>query len=377
MESLPLIKLAIDIALAGAVFYLAWRVGRGRGPSLAQIHTLNALEQSLIKLLREADEASGELQKALTKEQKKLEELLFDIETVEHRVNKSLDEVQTAQRDIKRAVEQVNLHHSPRRTEAAPEVVATRPVQNGAVQNGPVQNEAIYDSRPVYSEPVYGEPVYAEPAREVVAEELPEPASFNSAASHSTRAQSTGPHTAASSSPIVREAQQPYVERGPQVNIYGEPIHHRAMSPSASDTVHFADGQQNAQRPAAASSLRDSIEREHVATAPSPTSAQHSSVQQSLEDIYAQCEELLQTGNSIQQVATFMNLTVDEVETLQRLMAMEDEPVENPLLTSSDDTSAYRSQSSRSDLQRDPRLGVLGGGEVKRNPIGRSTQVVS
>ena len=76
MESLPLIKLVIDLALAGTVFYLAVRLGRSRGPSPAQIASLQVLEESLIRLLKDSEGASVELQRALSKEQKKLEELL-------------------------------------------------------------------------------------------------------------------------------------------------------------------------------------------------------------------------------------------------------------------------------------------------------------
>lgn len=303
MEALPLIKLAIDIALAGAVFYLAARVGRRPGPSAAHIASLQVLEENLSRLLKDAGGASADLHAALGKEQKKLEELLFDIETVEYRINKGLDEAKRTQREMIRA--------EPAQPQAA------APQQEIAPQ--PIQQPAA--------------PQYVQP----------QPASVSHA-------------------PIEQEPVRS--EQRIAVNIYGEPIHPTSEAlprSSASSAEVLTQGRQFVPEAASneARSLRQSIEREIVEPRPEPVSASPKPVQQSLEDIYAQCEELLRAGNSIQQVSNAMNLSIDEIETLQQVMDVEEEPA------------------SVSNRSYDQRLGALSRSGGGANPIGRSTQVIS
>lgn len=285
MEALPIVKLVIDLALAGAVLYLAARVGRRGGPSPAQIVSLQTLEASLARLLKEADGASSDLQSALTKEQKKLEELLFDIETVEHRVNKGLDEAQNFQRNLRRVTTQ---HQQPL--------------------------EAVSAERQ-YETP--------EPARQSVKYEEP----------------------IVQAAPIAPQRDVPR-------NIYGDPI-----APDSYDAPRQAP-------------LRESIEREVTPQRETPPT--FTPVQQSLEDIYAQCEDLLRAGNTIQQVANSMNLSIDEIETLQKFMSVDDEPATVGGRSAGSDDAVVRASG-----RQDSRLGALSATSGRtRNPIGRATQVI-
>ncbi|MCI5064369.1 hypothetical protein MRY87_01445 [bacterium] len=331
MELLPIIKLAIDIALAGTVFYLAVKVARRRGPSPAEVSALQTLEESLARLLREAGSAGEDLQKALSKEQKKLEELLFDIESVEHRVNKGLDEAQQVQRALRRSAQE----HSTRSV-APPEEPSSRP-----------QKRAAEESRPHA-----GSETVIQPRHEYQAS--PGDTRFDRITTEFARA-AESPHRSQEGG--VRQAEEPPRAVEPQrgaVNIFGDPIGSTSPSPA---------------------SLRERVEREHHASPkraqesvppePLPQSLAPNGVQYSLEDIYAQCEELLNAGRSLQQVATMMNLSVNELEVLQGLMQFDEE-----------EERGQPSPPEPSVVAGD-RLGVLAGSRSSESPIGRTTQVVS
>lgn len=291
IESLPMIKLVIDIALSGTIFYLATRVGRGRGPSAAKLQALQALEESLSRLLRDASGANEDLQRALQKEQKKLEELLFDIETVEQRVNKGFDDARSAYRSLKKIIE-----HS---TVAEQRLSAAHQKQEAQSQNSANNRQRRALASQVEMERVSNE-------------------QKSSAFQHSRRAAVQRSYTSPTRESLEPESSEPLQERV----------------------------------------VRDSVvpgKRTYLPNA-----------QKSLEDIYAHCEELLRAGQSMQEVAARVNLSVDEVERLQSLMSLEEGAPVIP--------------GEIAPEQRGPRapLGALGGEQgVGSNPIARSRQVIS
>jgi len=295
IESLPIVSLVIDIALSCTIFYLAVRVGRGRGPSAAKLQALEALEESLSRLLKEASGANGELQRALQQEQKKLEELLFDIETVEQRLNKGFDDARSAYRSLKKILEHSagiekrlqTLHQSSERSVDSP---APNTTQDRSRSSLSAQVESIEYDR-----------------------------------AH-------------------------------------QPRHRQGVTQKRTSKVNTQPMASSSRRP-----LRERITKESVV----PGQRTHlPSAQQSLEDIYATCEELLRAGQSMQEVAARVNLSIDEVERLQSLMILEEGAPEIP----SENSSAHEASAIKSH----PTLGALSQRRTQEtNPIARSRQVIS
>jgi len=300
IESLPLIKLVIDIALSGTIFYLAARVGRGRGPSAAKLQALQALEESLSRLLRDASGANEDLQRALQKEQKKLEELLFDIETVEQRVNKGFDDARSAYRSLKKIIEHSTV--AEKRLSAAhqrQEVQGQESRQGSAPQNSTNVRQRSALASQVEMERVSNE-------------------EKSSAFQQSRRGAIQRSHTSPTHESLKSESSEP---------------------------------------------LRGRVSRESVV----PGKRTHlPNAQQSLEDIYAHCEELLRAGQSMQEVAVRVNLSVDEVERLQSLMSLEEGA---PIIPGEIVPEQRSSRAPLGALNRQP--------DVGSNPIARSRQVIS
>lgn len=300
IESLPMIKLVIDIALSCTIFYLAARVGRGRGPSAAKLQALQALEESLSSLLRDASGANGDLQRALQKEQKKLEELLFDIETVEQRVNKGFDDARAAYRSLKKIIE-----HS---------AVAEKRL-SAAYQRQDAQGQ---ESR-----------------------------------------QALVPQNSANIRQRSALASQVEMERVSNEQKSSDFQHTRQAEIQPS----FTSPNRESLEPKSSMSLRGQVQRESVVPG---KRTQLPNAQQSLEDIFAHCEELLRAGQSMQEVAARVNLSVDEVERLQSLMSLEEGA---PIIPGEIASERAAQRSTLGALSRQQGVGS--------NPIARSRQVIS
>lgn len=89
MTQIMLWKLIADIALVFSLIYFAYRFFRSRGP-LVNIAELQELNARLKAAVREADDAGRALSDQLLNRKQSLEKMLFDIETVEHRLNRSI-----------------------------------------------------------------------------------------------------------------------------------------------------------------------------------------------------------------------------------------------------------------------------------------------
>ena len=87
------IKLAIDVGLFFSLVLFGLRMVRSSGPRV-NLGRMTELESSLRGLLREADSGSRALTEQLFKRQKELEKLLFDIETIEGRLNRQITQAE-------------------------------------------------------------------------------------------------------------------------------------------------------------------------------------------------------------------------------------------------------------------------------------------
>jgi len=89
MYNIEIWKLATDVLLAGSLIYLCYRISRRPAAASVSLEAQN-LEADLRKLVEEAGNSSRSLSVELRKRQQELEKLLFDLGTVEHRVNRAI-----------------------------------------------------------------------------------------------------------------------------------------------------------------------------------------------------------------------------------------------------------------------------------------------
>lgn len=89
MTQIMIWKLATDIGLVLSLMFFAYRFFRSRAPAV-NIAELQELNSRLKAAVREADEAGRALSDQLQSRKQSLEKMLFDLETVEHRLNRSV-----------------------------------------------------------------------------------------------------------------------------------------------------------------------------------------------------------------------------------------------------------------------------------------------
>jgi hypothetical protein len=106
MEGFQYIGVIIDTVLMGLVIMLAYRYTRPvQLPAALPSFDTKEMEQSLRKVITDAEEASHELNRTLQKRQKSLEQILFDLENVEQRAAKSLSEADSKTTALRNAIE--------------------------------------------------------------------------------------------------------------------------------------------------------------------------------------------------------------------------------------------------------------------------------
>ncbi len=270
MADIYLWKLALDGALVASLLYMCLRF-RGIGGPNVNIGHMRELESSLKRLLKEAERSSTTLGEELGRKKGQLEQLLFDIETAEQRINRSLDEAS----ELKRALIDASRRAGERPIQEAPATqnhrthVSAPEARSVSIQN---EREATYEPQ--------------SPVAPQYEQSIPEPPSFESLRAGNV------------SQPMPKAQQRP--QRTQQatsgaVNIYGEPIENNA-------------------------SLRESIEKE---TTPQMIMEAHQPVEQSLEDLYGAADDLLRAGQSLEHVARTTALPLDEVRMLSELIARE------------------------------------------------------
>lgn len=106
MEGLQYIGVIIDTVLMGLVIMLAFKSSRpAQAPVASPSFDVKEVEQSLRKVITDAEEASHELNRTLQKRHKSLEQILFDLENVEQRAAKALGEADSKTIALRNAIE--------------------------------------------------------------------------------------------------------------------------------------------------------------------------------------------------------------------------------------------------------------------------------
>ncbi|NLF24641.1 MAG: hypothetical protein GX589_03170 [Deltaproteobacteria bacterium] len=312
MGDIQVWKVVCDGLLVASLVYLCYRFARSSASSLSPNAAL--MEARLRALLKEADQTAYLLNDKLLKRQGKIEELLFELETVENRINRSVGGFDEAKADL-----DVRIQKAQRTLQGLADGVTRslkeRPAQPKfvAAESEPKPSEAALDSR---AEAPSAEQSFANLMENtpVAPKEKPlplvaqlevehidpifEPPSFDT------------PKTAkAASEPSEGRAEA----RWSNVNIYGEPIVDAAVAAGR------ARRRSQAETPAP-KGLAAKIEKE--GSHPYAAAAQREDGD-TLQQVYDAAEKLLKSGKDLATVASMTRLPIEEVRMLSQMVAQE------------------------------------------------------
>ncbi len=305
MFNISLLQLFADAGLITSLVFLSYHILRGSGLS-PDAGRARAMEAKLRNLLREAEQSGAEFRRSTDEKQRVLEELLFDIRTVEGRINDAIERAEGLKREI-------SAPSSERFAGSAEEPRESERV--GRREQSP----------------------YAQ-----VQERVPEPASFGSARSSNPYAQQQAPAQTSAVKPAA-------------VNIFGEPIETSAAPAPERAAAQAQDEQgpiihrQQEEAPAPSRRaqerrLAEQIEREVLSAGPAKSKASSGNSLEQLEDVYEAAERLFQSGKDLEYVAAKTKLPLEELRMLSQIVRNKEQEASG--------------EASRSD----ERLGVLGAG---------------
>ena len=268
--------------------------------------------------MREADQASGALNEKLLKRQSKLEGLLFDLESVEGRISRSLNSFEEAKADLDLKIEKAQKAISSLADELARRPRGYHKTEQAVQMSDAVHSRAVEASDPqakvAFQEThtSVSSPILSESEAQAIDPAF-EPPSF--------RASKSPDKVKASSERLVES-------RWSNVNIYGEPIPQPAPSPVRT---------QPAARPVPAPrSLAALVEKEVHHPYVSSSRAEDR-----LQRVYDAAEGMLKAGKDLESVAERTSLPVEEVRMLSQMLIQEQRAAAAP-------------------IEHDSRLGVLG-----------------
>lgn len=317
-------KLISDGGLFLALIFLGSRfVSSRRSP--VDPRRIRSLEAGLKNAVSTAERAGANLNKKLKDRQQSLEQLLFDLESVESRVNRAIDTAEALKVQLSTA--------GPSASVAADVRVERERPQSEFIQT------------------------------------VPEPPSFEQ---QDSRPQARSYHDSLEQRPAQQHGQRQTIAQSQSVpddvprNIYGEPIGVAPAPPevpiqsqpvqaygrSATVNTGRSAADQGVGAQAGEGSLVSQIEKEVSTQVMSERSGAGRAAKSSgIEDIYASAEELLRAGQALESVAAETRLPVEEVRMIREIITRENSsrgPDGEERIISDDDT----------------RLGVLGG--IKR-----------
>ncbi|MCB0331937.1 MAG: hypothetical protein KDD55_00490 [Bdellovibrionales bacterium] len=285
MTDLAFWKLALDGALVLSLIFFCVLYGRRSAVSPRHLH---GLEDSLRRIVKEADNASSGLAQELMKNKRELEQLLYDLETMETRLSKGIDEADETRKALLSTAKRVQSVGGEERKRTIPETSRV--------------SERVVDHH------------QAEERAEQVMYEMPEPPSFESmqnaqrqqirSASEpqmNARPESKRP---SASSAVERHAAASADHQQP-VNIYGEPL---GQGPNKTLYRETPEDVLSPQQPLAAS-----VEKIVEERSPAIDTA-------AIEEIYEAAEKLLRAGRDVRYVSAQTHLPMEEVQTIARML---------------------------------------------------------
>lgn len=362
-------QLGLDFGLLGSLILLCYRFARS-GRAARQLSNLDALERKLATAIKEAEESLRLIGDQVNKRQQSFEKLVFDVGTVESRINRSITSAEEIrgkmESDITRAKQAATqlsqeLTAAPTKPLTLSQAVTQTVVEPAAApqfmpQHGArtpqhadrtAQHAAHPPQHPAHTPQEIFSPTPTRASEELVrplpVRMVPEPPSFDSAVFDSAERPSRA---------------TPY-EKWVDYNIYGEPLNAESRrGPLRNNARRVAE---RVYQPLSASvektivpSLPVQPAAETQSETPAKPSVEEQEITRNIERIYDYAEELLRAGRDLQSVARETALPVSEIEMISRMIVSESAAL----------PSAGEEQLTvRSD---DARLGVLG--NVRRQP---------
>ena len=305
MYNLEMWKLLVDCLLVVSLVYLSYRIVRAPG-GLPTAARLAELEDSLRALITDSDQASRALSDSLTKRQHALERLLVDIDSAEHRVNRSMSfaEQKCQQLEGERNRADRSLENLRKNAERVPAERHDESPQVAAVEAR--MRPATVSLRDEY------------------AEEMVEPRSFEAAP--------------------VRKAPVAAPVRAENLNIYGEPVRPAPAQTAMQSQPH---------------TLASQVEKQ---VQPEPQVRQ--TLKHSIQDVYAAAEEMLRAGIDLQQISVRTNLPLQDLKMLAQVVSREAVLKERPAVEIQEVLPEEAEILPPQISEADKRLGVLG--SIKR-----------
>ncbi|MDC0357670.1 hypothetical protein OAO01_02560 [Oligoflexia bacterium] len=319
MNDITLWQLATDIGLVLSLGYFCFCFAKSTRSSVPDRSHLSGLEASLRGLVKQAETSSHSLNDKLSERQRSMEQLLFDLETVEHRINGAI----TTAEGMKKTI-QAEVARSPRNQDTHDQIIAAPPQ--------PPSHQAYHTPQAPQRQNVqHTQPQNNEVEAYVPDEYIPEPPSFEADAGAEMRTQ--GGTTQRRQNIYGKQIEEPQAP----LNIYGRPVE----STSAIEQT-VATSQPDQHNPPLTTHLEKEVDR---------SLGLDGQVKASMEDIYASAEEMLRAGKNMERVSSETQLPMEEVRMLYQIITQED-------------TAQRQAATAPSE---DARLGVLGGGSIKRH----------
>lgn len=311
MTDISLLKLGIDVCLAGAVVYMSIRFARSS--SYASGRGFMELEASLRALIQEAESSGRTLNDQLLKRQQAIEKSLIEIETAQLQVNRAVAAAEEVKVTLETEVQKArSINQRSQSQTARPPKPSTSPEPE--LNEESLDNEievTVEDADPVFNRP-------------------PEPPSFEIPVSRSQQAHSERRATA--------KARERMPAGDVRTNIYGDLIteERQATQPQGNQGLAF-----DPYKDTPTHGLAATIEKERMPESrPNPASAGYDV---DIQEIYNSAEEMLRAGRDLQTVATKTRLPVEDVKMLSEMILRE----------------RIDDQAVTTELAKDPRLGVL------------------
>lgn len=325
MMDIQVYKFATDALLVIALIYLCYRMSQS---SNSKTLRLPGLEQGLKGLIKEADEASRELNAKLLKRKTSLENLLFDLETVESRLNRAMNSAEETKSNLQAETARAN----KLRQELGKYEYSTQPVYDQQAEPVSLQESwnVSNSTATVQSE------AHWQASRNKIQTSVPEPASFSGQGTMTEEDLDT-------------DDEEP---RWSNRNIYGEEINVNREPVEAAPAFNEPAQPQALQPELAEESytpLAKAVERERH----NPYTSVDNSQTNQLQRIYDAAEEMLKTGIDLETVSSRTSLPLEEVKLLSHMLAQERQSGEAVLAPNAGDS----------------RLGVL-------SPMQRKTQIL-
>ncbi|MCO6432470.1 MAG: hypothetical protein J5J00_16575 [Deltaproteobacteria bacterium] len=304
MNDITLWKLLIDAGILISCGGLGLALFRSQRPAFSPQHLIE-LNTKLQSVIREADETGRNLNEQLMRRQEQLQKLLFDVDSIEHRINRLLTSSEERKGTLELESEKVKqlLVQLDEQAKSAQEVQKALSKDKELVQSV-ISAVKLLDNEP-------------ETNSDADMHDAPEPPSFEETVIVASEGNEQG------SKQSEPEA----------ANVFGDQI----QESNSSD--HYQP-------------LSASIEKEVAPTSPGEAQAGLSQ----LEDVYTAAENLLKAGRDLEQVAVETSLPIEEVRMLRRIIEQDQE------MRREDDAAVVEIAGKD---ESDARLGVLG--RIKRH----------